>query len=116
MLPEAQNEPTSLGKSKRGLGITGLIRGDLVRPEPGIGFGGLMMSRTAVPEASVYEDGDASTAEQQVGRATEVSLRSSGDPVTEARSMHQSAHLHLGFRVPPAVGLHGRPRFWAARP
>lgn len=116
MLPEAQNGPAPFGQQTCGLGIAGSIRGDLVRPELGVGFRGLMMLRTAMPEASVYQDGDMRATEQQVRRAAEISLRPRTDSVTESRSVHQAAHLHLGFRVSSAVGTHGRAGLRTARP
>jgi hypothetical protein len=71
MAPKAQNPPASTGKQAVHETVANHVAGDFLSPIWAVSQGHAAMPWTTVPEAAINEDGQALTAENEVGPAEE---------------------------------------------
>lgn len=85
VLPDSDHQPAGGCQLGVGVAVTGLVAPDLLSPVVGISFRCRPMVWAAVPEATVDEDGDSGSAEDQVGRSIQGRKRARSYAVPQAQ-------------------------------
>lgn len=103
--PDGDGVPAELAEVYAALEVTGLVAGNFVLPEPGVGFGEDKVAAVgmAVPEASVDEDCRAVFAEYYIGSTGKFLYI---EAVPESVGKEEAAHKKLRFGVLAADALH----------
>jgi len=96
MLPDMHDSPPEIPKLSVFAAISGNILVELRSPPLGVVFRRRAVVWTAVPEAPIYEDGDARPRQRDVGRPWK---GSEVNPVTQTEPVEFTPHGQLGSRV-----------------
>lgn len=99
VLPEPLDRPASLDEICVGLSITRDIAIQFLTPPNVVRFGTGRMGRAGVPEATINEDGNASTGEGNVDGASGEPRYWVFDSVSKAHAVQFTAHTQLGVRA-----------------
>lgn len=110
MLPDTNTDPAGFCQSFIGVAVAGTVRGDLVRPKPGVRRRDRVMIGAAVPEAPVQEDCDPSGGEDQVSGPPKARQGSAGHSVAQAEGVHRRPEREFRLGVASTIGLHARTR------
>jgi len=106
VFPYAVNLPTGRREHTVVASVTFDVGCELLSPPAGVRGGLRAMSRAAVPEAAVNENGDSRAYEDDVGSTPYAGYGRVVDAVAQSALVQLSAKRQLGLRVAPTVGAH----------
>lgn len=109
MFPDADDFPAGVVEALVGVGVAAFVGFDFGSPEVGGGAGGgSVVLGAAVPEASVEEDGDFGSGEDEVGGAADIFDGACGDSVAQSECVNGGSKGSFGASIAAAVGAHDR--------
>jgi hypothetical protein len=107
MFPDAHGSPPRLGQTSIGVVVPLPVTTDLRLPVLVVSLREPAVVRTAVPVATVDEDGHTSASKHHVSATREGSQWLRMYEISEAKPMDGPADSHLRASVARTVGLHG---------
>jgi len=110
VLPEPQDQPSSLGEPAVGIGVTLTIGLELRRPPRAVGSRVSLMDGAGMPEAAIDVDGDPLSGKHHICAAPHTRNRGQVDSVAQSSSMQCGSQRELRSRVTLSRALHAQPR------
>lgn len=106
MLPKAEHCPAGFPQTGVGVSVAFAIPLDLFSPPGVVLLWPYTMVRTSVPIATIHEDGDTETWENNIGMPTNGLLGSNINAVAKAQPMNFRSKSQFWVRIPAMRGTH----------